>query len=359
MPPNVPDSSTQCPGSMPNKIQERIEAHHHQNGNIATLKDFGVGNGELKKKLKNTPEEWFGFQSKLLWSNIIALTLLHIGAVWTILTFPYWQHKFLTAWVLLVAIPAGIGVTGGAHRHWTHRTYKANTPLKIILATFYLLSGMNTIFDWVRDHRVHHKFSETDADPHNTNRGFFFSHVGWLMMKKHPEVIKRGNQVDMSDILEDPVVQFVDSHFTILKMVICFILPTVIPIYFWNQDVWLTLSSQWLIRYPFTLNATWSVNSFAHFYGSREYDKLIRPAQNRWVSFCALGEGWHNYHHAFPWDYKAAELGYRFNLTTKFIDAFAKIGWATDLKTAPDPLIEKVVQNRGDGTHPRLAKAVK
>lgn len=55
---------------------------------------------------------------------------------------------------------------------------------------------------------MHHKFSETDADPHNAKRGFFFAHVGWLMLRKHPKVIEKGNQVDMSDILNDPVVQF-------------------------------------------------------------------------------------------------------------------------------------------------------
>lgn len=60
----------------------------------------------------------------------------------------------------------------------------------------------------MRDHRVHHKFSETDADPHNANRGFFFSHVGWLMMKKHPDVISKGKLVDCNDILEDSVVRF-------------------------------------------------------------------------------------------------------------------------------------------------------
>ena len=66
----------------------------------------------------------------------------------------------------------------------------------------------NTIYEWVRDHRVHHKYSETDADPHNANRGFFFAHVGWLMMRKHPDVIEKGRKVDMSDVTNDPVVQF-------------------------------------------------------------------------------------------------------------------------------------------------------
>lgn len=102
----------------------------------------------------------------------------------------------------------GFGVTGGAHRLWSHRAYKAKTPLRVILMLCFSLSGQNTLYDWVRDHRVHHKFSETDADPHNSNRGFFFAHVGWLMMHKHPEVIKKGNMLDMKDILDDPVVQF-------------------------------------------------------------------------------------------------------------------------------------------------------
>jgi len=66
----------------------------------------------------------------------------------------------------------------------------------------------NDVREWVRDHRVHHKFSETDADPHNSNRGLFFSHVGWLMMKKHPEVTRRGKTVDMSDIMNDPLLSF-------------------------------------------------------------------------------------------------------------------------------------------------------
>ena len=66
----------------------------------------------------------------------------------------------------------------------------------------------NSLYNWVRDHRVHHKFSETHADPHNSNRGFFFAHCGWLMLKKHPEVLKKGQLIDMTDISDDPVIAF-------------------------------------------------------------------------------------------------------------------------------------------------------
>ena len=71
---------------------------------------------------------------------------------------------------------------------------------------------------WARDHRVHHKYSETDADPHNAKRGFFFSHMGWMMVKKHAEVVARGREIDISDLKSDPVIAF--QHRYVLVMYI-------------------------------------------------------------------------------------------------------------------------------------------
>ena len=101
-----------------------------------------------------------------------------------------------------------LGITAGSHRLWCHKAYKAKLPLRIILCVLQTLSFQNSIYEWCRDHRVHHKFTDTDADPHNITRGFFFSHMGWLMMRKHPDVAKMGKLVDMSDLEADPVVQF-------------------------------------------------------------------------------------------------------------------------------------------------------
>lgn len=68
----------------------------------------------------------------------------------------------------------------------------------------------------------------------------------------------------------------------------------------------------------------------------------------------AVGEGWHNYHHIFPWDYKAAELTtYNHNWATAFIDFFAWIGWAYDLKTVPERVVLQRVRRTGDGSHPK------
>jgi stearoyl-CoA desaturase (delta-9 desaturase) len=102
----------------------------------------------------------------------------------------------------------GFGTGAGAHRLWSHRSFKAKLPLKLFIAFAQTLSGQDSIFVWARNHRAHHKFSETNADPHNAKRGFFFAHIGWLMCKKHPDAIRLGKTVDVSDLLQDPIVYY-------------------------------------------------------------------------------------------------------------------------------------------------------
>lgn len=116
----------------------------------------------------------------------------------------FYSHIFVSA--LIIASAGAIGITAGAHRLWAHKAYRARWPLRLILAIFQTLAFQNHIYEWVRDHRVHHKFTDTDADPHNSNRGFFFSHIGWLMLRKHKDVIVKGKTVDMSDLEKDWVV---------------------------------------------------------------------------------------------------------------------------------------------------------
>ncbi|KAH8359576.1 hypothetical protein KR093_007603 [Drosophila rubida] len=293
------------------------------------------------------------FNAPLKWDKVIQISLLHFVAVVCLFTYPLERLKVLTViWSLFMGGVAGFGVTAGAHRFWTHRSYKANTLLRSLLMISYSVAGQNTLYDWVRDHRVHHKFSETDADPHNANRGFFFSHVGWLMMLKHPDVLRRGRQIDMTDIVADPVVQFHQKYFLLLKMLFCFVLPTMVPVYCWNEDWYQAFVQQCLFRYVFSLNFTWSVNSAAHLWGSRPYDKRIMPSENIYVSIVSMGEGWHNYHHVFPWDYKAAELGdYKVNFTTMVLDMFQRLGWAWGMKQPSKELVRRTLEKYGDGSH--------
>ncbi|XP_072375876.1 acyl-CoA Delta-9 desaturase-like [Diabrotica undecimpunctata] len=87
-------------------------------------------------------------------------------------------------------------------------------------------------------------------------------------------------------------------------------------------------------------------------WGQKPYDKYISSVENLAVSLAALGEGWHNYHHVFPWDYKTGELGNVYNPSTSFINFFARLGWAYDLKSVSNDMILRRAQKTGDGTHP-------
>ncbi|XP_053681796.1 acyl-CoA Delta-9 desaturase [Sabethes cyaneus] len=289
----------------------------------------------------------------LVWRNILAFIYLHGG-------FLYGAYLLVTSSKLstfIMALALGMfgafGITAGAHRLWSHRAYKAKWPLRLILMLSQTLAFQNSIYEWTRDHRVHHKFTDTDADPHNAQRGFFFSHIGWLMVKKHPDVKNRGKAVDMSDLEQDPIVMFQKKYYVILMPLLCFVIPTFMAYYFLGE----TLSNSWYVvaifRYVLSLNGTWLVNSAAHIWGTKPYDRKISPTNNTFVAIAAVGEGWHNYHHVFPWDYKTSEMGkYSTNFTTAVIDFFAWLGWAYDLKSVSDELIKKRVLRTGDGTHP-------
>ncbi|EPY76951.1 hypothetical protein CB1_001340007 [Camelus ferus] len=243
-----------------------------------------------------------------------------------------------------------LGVTAGAHRLWSHRSYKAKLPLRIFLAAANSMAFQNDIFEWSRDHRVHHKYSETDADPHNARRGFFFSHVGWLFVRKHRDVIEKGRRLDFTDLLADPVVRFQRKYYKITVVLMCFVVPTLVPWYIWGESLWNSYFLASILRYTISLNVTWLVNSAAHMYGNRPYDKHISPRQNPLVTLGAIGEGFHNYHHTFPFDYSASEFGLNFNPTTWFIDFMCWLGLATDRKRATKPMIEARKARTGDGS---------
>ena len=89
------------------------------------------------------------------------------------------------------------------------------------------------------------------------------------------------------------------------------------------------------------LHSTWFVNSTAHMFGDRPYNKKIEPRENYWVSYGAFGEGYHNYHHSFPQDYSTSELGGKLNLTKRFIDFMALLGLAYNLRKASRDVVHK------------------
>lgn len=303
---------------------------------------------KLRKRIEyNSQQSALGFQAPLVWRNIIIMVVLHVLAVCGTIAGPYatW-HSWI--FFLILYLLSGLGVTAGAHRLWAHRSYKARLPLRVLLMCCNCLSFQNTILEWCRDHRVHHKYTETDADPHNATRGFFFAHVGWLLMRKHPDVLLKGKNVDLSDLRQDRVVMFQRRHYLKLGFLFSWFLPNFLPWLLWGEDPLVAFLVLVAMRYVLTLHSTWLVNSAAHLWGSRSYDVTQHPSDNRFVCFAAIGEGFHNYHHVFPYDYATSEWGPSLNMTTIMIDLFASLGLAYDCKQVSQEAIDRVRRRKGD-----------
>jgi len=276
---------------------------------------------------------------------------LHTGAVVGLYQLLYTAQWKTVIWTMVLYHFYGLGITMGAHRLWAHRSYKARLPLRIALMIANCGSFQNDVMEWARDHRGHHKWSDTPADPHNSQRGFFFTHMGWLLVRKHPLVIERGRTLDLSDLHADPVLRFQHRFYLPLVAIFCFVVPTVVPVLLWSEHALVAFYTAGLFRYCVLLHGTWMVNSVAHTFGYRPYDKHIKPRQSIVTSILALGEGWHNYHHTFPYDYKTSEIPYLFNMTTVLIDACSTVGLAYDLKSAPEQMIESRKARTGEAGH--------
>jgi len=255
-----------------------------------------------------------------------------IGAVYFL---PYSSAEtLLWAWFLWPF--SGFGIIVGVHRLWAHRSYEASFPLRVLLMLMQSMSNEGSIFHWSRDHRVHHKYSETDADPHNATRGFFFAHMGWLLVKKSDAVIKAGRDIDLSDLIEDPVVMFQKRLDPWFSLYMCFVFPAQVAHYGWGENFWNAFFVAGFLRYVVVLHNTWLVNSAAHLYGDHPYDTASYPAENPVVAFLSGGEGWHNWHHKYPYDYATSEFGgfVQYNPGKFFIDTACFLGLASNCKRA-------------------------
>lgn len=285
---------------------------------------------------------------KLVWRNVFLMVLLHTSGIIGIILLSSLNINTIL-WAYIVMLFSSLGVQAGAHRLWTHRTYEANYGLRVFLSICHVIALQNDLYEWARDHRVHHKFSDTDADPHNSSRGFFFSHVGWLMVKKHPDVIRRGRTIDLSDLEADPIVMFQKKYYIPLVGLLWGAFPTLVPVFFWGENIILSGLFMMGTRYMLSLNFTWLVNSWAHIYGTKPYDHRLGPVEAS-IRHILMGEGFHNYHHAFPWDYSASELGAMdvFNPATAAINFFQWMGWAKNLKRADPEMVKRRMKSTGD-----------
>jgi fatty-acid desaturase len=229
---------------------------------------------------KNDPELRVPMWKRLRWPMVVYLGGRHALAVYWVL------HVALGADTTRAATYAfgfvlwalgGLGITAGAHRLWSHRSYKAAWPLRVLLLVINSMANQGSAIHWSRDHRTHHLFSDTMSDPYDASRGFFFSHVGWLLLRKHSRVLKASRRfVSVADLWADPLLALQERLDPWWNLTFCFVLPTLAPVVLWGEGAWNAYMVAGVVKYLLTLHITWSVNSVVHKWGRKPYN---RPRQ--------------------------------------------------------------------------------
>jgi len=341
------------------KVNNNVLSNDYQ---IPTKKELDQEAKEYKVSRKNgwfavrffPPRTLSGDRTRLLYVdesqyglvpfNIAFYVILHIIYAYHMYRLPELIRKKPGVWIYgyFLGMVTNLGVSPGVHRLWSHKCYSAKLPLRIFISIMFTATGQNDLYTWSRDHRLHHKFTETDADPHNSRRGAFFAHMGWLLTKKHPDVLIKGSTIDSSDLLKDPVVYWNKKLYIWKYLLLRALVPALIPYYFMGVglgEAFLGCFSQYLT----TLHSTWLVNSAAHIFGDRPYNNKIQPRENYAVAFFGFNEGFHNFHHQFPWDWRIAEYGVQLYDPGKwFISTMRYVGLAYNLKEASPKLIQEM-----------------
>lgn len=255
--------------------------------------------------------------------GLITYLLLHglsraalvIGLVWTQLTI--------------------LAISAGYHRLFSHRTYEANWFLELFLLCFGAAAFQNSALTWSADHRRHHKYVDTDRDPYNATRGFWYSHIGWVLQKTRPAVELH----PVPDLARMPLVRWQHRYHPVIGGLVGFVAPTLLGWAF--GDPWGGLIVGGVFRLIVTYHATFSINSFAHWLGSQPYSDAHTPRDSTITALITMGEGYHNYHHAFPLDYRNGIRLYQFDPTKWLLWTLSTVGLTRDLRRAPLPLVER------------------
>lgn len=263
------------------------------------------------------------------WVNILFLGGLHVGALFALLPSNFnWTAVGIA--VFLHWVTGGLGITLGFHRLVTHRSFQTPKWLEYFLMFCGTLACQGGVIDWVGLHRLHHMHSDSAGDPHDSNEGFWWSHVGWMLC----DIPARE---DMSryvkDIADDPVYKFLQNSLVFIQLGLGFLLYLLGG---WPFVVWGIF-----VRVVVVFHCTWFVNSATHKFGYRSYESSDRSTNCWWVALLTYGEGWHNNHHAFQYSARHGLQWWEIDMTWMTIQLLQALGLAEKVKLAEVKVAEK------------------
>ncbi len=237
-------------------------------------------------------------------------------------------------WVMLLVMvfSIGMGVTAGYHRLFSHRAYQASWPVRFVLLCLAAASFQNSVLQWSSSHRIHHRHVDQDDDPYNATRGFWYAHWIWVMEAGATPI------QGVADLEKDPLLRWQHRNHFLIGAVVSLI-PAVVGLIQHNLVGYLIIAV--LLRIVVTHHTTFFINSAAHFFGTRPYTDANSARDNAFLAPFTYGEGYHNYHHMWQWDYRNGVKWWQFDPTKWLIFTMAVVGLARGLRRVPDAAIRR------------------
>ena len=238
-------------------------------------------------------------------------------------------------WVICFAMVFAIGtaISAGYHRLFAHKTFKASAPVRFLLLALGAASFENSALKWASDHRLHHRHcDDLEKDPYAIGRGFWYAHWTWVMEEK--EIPLSG----IADLEKDPLIRWQHRHHFLIGAVVATI-PLWIGLATGNLVGCLVLGL--LVRIVLTHHTTFLINSAAHMFGNRPYTDA-NSARDNWVlAPLTYGEGYHNFHHMWQWDYRNGVQWYQWDSTKWILNAMRPTGLVREFRRVPDTVIQR------------------
>ena len=259
-------------------------------------------------------------ESRRLWTAA-PFVLIHLSPLLAFVTGVTVKALLLGLSLYLVRM---LAITAGYHRYFSHRTYSMSRPLVFVVGFIGTMAAQRGPLWWAAHHRNHHKYADTDRDPHSPMNGFWWSHVGWILSGRYSHV----DYSVVDDLTRYPELVFINRH--------DWIGPWVLGVSCFLVAGWSGLVVGFLASTIVVWHCTFSINSLSHVLGKRRYATPDTSRNSWWLALFTLGEGWHNNHHHFPRSARQGFYWWELDLGYAFLQVLSWFRVVTDLKV-PSP----------------------
>ncbi len=254
---------------------------------------------------------------RVSWLKSIPFILMHLmplGLFWTGI-----QLRDVLLCVALYVVRMFF-ITAGYHRYFGHRSYKMGRIMQFIMAFGGGMAAQKGVLWWAGHHRDHHKYSDTEMDVHSPRKGFWWSHVGWILCTKYEETPLHR----IKDFAKYPELRFLNKYHLLPATILgvaCFVLggPGALFGGFFLSTVLL-------------YHGTFTINSFTHIWGSRRYSTTDTSKNSLLFALITLGEGWHNNHHYYQSSANQGFFWWEIDISFYVLKVLSWVGLVRDLR---------------------------